>query len=93
MARTKVKLSSPGMKSLLNDAAVRDLLTDRAQRVLAAARANAPVSSGEYRNSLKIVQDSTDRAAVRVITSAPHGAIVESRTGNLSRALDPAGGS
>ena len=92
MAKVKVKLNSPGMKSLLNDAGVRADLTTRMERVLATAKANAPVKSGNYRDGLELVQDSTDRAAVRVVGRAPHSHLVESRTGNLARALDSAGG-
>lgn len=93
MARVRVRLNSPGMASLLNDAGIRADLTGRAESVASTARANAPVESGEYRASIFVSQDSTDRVAVRVGTSAPHGRLVESRTGNLSRALDAAGGS
>ncbi len=72
---------------------VREELTGRAGRVLAAARAAAPVATGEYRDGLHISEDHTDRLAVRVGSSADHAWIVEARTGNLSGALDAAGGS
>jgi len=92
MAKVKVKLNSPGMKSLLNDADVRDELTTRMERALATAKANAPVQTGNYRDGLELVQDSTDRVVVRVVGRAPHSHLVESRTGNLAKALDAAGG-
>lgn len=92
MARVKIKLNSPGMKSLLNDAGVAAELERRGQAVLATARATAPVDSGEYRNSLFLISATTDRAVVRVGTRAPHGGVVEWRTGNLAKALDSAGG-
>ena len=92
MGKVKVKLNSPGMKSLLNDADVRDDLTTRMERVLATAKANAPVRSGNYRDGLEVVQDSTDRVVVRIVGRAPHSHLIESRTGNLARALDSAGG-
>ena len=53
-----------------------------------AARASAPVASGEYAGSLHIKQDTTDRAAVRVGSDVPHALVVEANTGNLARALD-----
>ena len=93
MARVRVRLNSPGMASLLKDAGIRADLTARANRVAAAARASAPVDTGEYRGSIFVAQDTTDRVAVRVASSARHGALIESRTGNLARALDAAGGS
>jgi hypothetical protein len=40
------------------------------------------------RDGLHIVQDTTDRAVVRVAGSTDHDWIVEHRTGNLARALD-----
>jgi hypothetical protein len=66
---------------------VRDAVTQRAERVLAAAKAAAPVATGEYRDSLHIEQATTDRAVARVVAGTDHGAIVEANTGNLSRAL------
>lgn len=92
MARTRVKLNSGGMKSLLNDAGVAADLQSRGQAVLNIARATAPVDTGEYRNSLFLIPATTDRAVCRIGTSAPHGMIVEWRTGNLAKALDAAGG-
>lgn len=90
---TRVRLKSSGMANLLASSEVRAMLTDRAEKVLGAARDSAPVASGEYRASLHIRQDTTDRAVARVASSAPHGLIVEANTGNLARALDAAGGS
>lgn len=92
MARVKVKLNSPGMKSLLNDAGVASELQRRGQAVLNTARATAPVDTGEYRNSLFLIPATTDRAVVRIGSRAPRGMIVEWRTGNLAKALDAAGG-
>ena len=93
MPKIKVELESPGMAALLNSAEVRAGLTKRMERVLTTAKANAPVDTGEYRDGLRLEQDSTDRVAVRVVADAPHSWIVEARTGNLSKALDAAGGS
>lgn len=88
MARAKVKLNSRGVGDLLKSDAVRASLTVRAERILAAAKASAPVVTGNYRNGLKIVQDTTDRAAVRVAGTAPHSHLVEANHGTLARALD-----
>lgn len=92
MAGVKVKLNSAGIRALLNSSGVRADLTRRAERVLEAARASAPVDTGEYRDNLHILEDSTDRAVVRVGSTVPHGLVVEAKTGNLARALDAAGG-
>ena len=92
MAGMKFRLNSGGMKALLNDSGVRADLTRRMGRVAEAARASAPVDSGEYRSRITVWQDTTDRAAVRCGSTAPHGAVVEAKTGNMARALDAAGG-
>lgn len=87
---TRVKLNSAGVKDLLNSSGTRSVLTGKAGPVLAAAQSGAPIATGEYLASLRIVQDTTDRAVVRVVSTAPHGMIVEANTGNLARALDSA---
>lgn len=89
----RVKLNSAGIQALLESGEVRADLTDRAARVLSAAQSSAPYdptrTSGEhYRDSLHIVQDTTDRAVVRVVAGAAHGYVVEANTGTLARALD-----
>lgn len=61
----------------------------RAERVLAAAQSTAPVATGEYRSSLKIVADlHPSRRALHITSDAPHAMAVEAKTGNLARALD-----
>ena len=92
MARAKVVLDHAGMKALLNDPGVRADLTSRMQPVLAAAIAKAPFATGAYKASISLVQATTDRAVVRVVADAPHALLVESKTGNLARALSYAGG-
>ena len=92
MARAKVVLDHAGMKALLNDPGVRAELTRRMGPALAAARASAPVDTGAYKASIALVQATTDRAVVRVVATDWKAALVESRTGNLARSLDAAGG-
>ena len=92
MAGVKIEIHSAGIEEILTSAGVRSMLTDRAERVLAEAKANARVDTGEYRDGLHIVQDTTDRAVVRVAGSTDHDLVVEAETGNLARALDAAGG-
>lgn len=92
MARAQVKLNSPGMSSLLKDAGVRKDLTARMERAEAVAVATAPFKTGAYKASIHLVQDTTDRAVVRLVASAPHSHLVQARTGHLAKALDAAGG-
>lgn len=78
---------------ILTSGEVRALCTDRAARALAAAKSSAPVDSGAYRASLHLEQATTDRAVTRVVADVDYALVIEARTGNLSRALDAAGGS
>ena len=91
MSVTRFVLKSGGFKEMLNSGEARALVTSEAQAVLAAAQAGAPVDSGEYRASIHLEQDTTDRAVTRVVASAPHALVVEAMTGNMARALDAAG--
>lgn len=92
MARPKIKLISRGMRALLTDPGVGADLERRAGRVAATARATAPVDTGAYRDSIGVETDVTDRVVARVVARDPKSHIIEARTGNLSRALDSAGG-
>lgn len=92
MAKARVTLIRGGVRELLNDEGVRAELTRRMGRVLAAAVGAAPVKTGAYRASIHLEQATTSRAVVRVATDSDHALLVESRTGNLARALDAAGG-
>lgn len=93
MARAKVRLISRGMKYLLRDPGVARDLERRAEQVAATARSSAPVDTGEYRDSITVVSETTDRAVARVVARDRKSHAIESRTGNLARALDSAGGS
>jgi len=92
MPRPKVKLHSGSVRALLNSSGVADHLLERANRALAAAQASAPVETGAYRASLRAEIAHTDRAVGRVVADVPYAVAVEANTGNLSRALDAAGG-
>jgi len=87
MARPKVTLNHSGVESLLGAPGVRAKCREEAERVAAAARSSAPVDTGEYRASIHVESDTTDRAVERVVADAPHAMIVEANTGNLARAL------
>jgi len=63
--------------------ALRQIAEEKADR----ARSTAPVDSGEYKGSIDVESDTTDRAAERVVAHARHAAVVEAKTGNLKRAL------
>lgn len=92
MARPKVRLHSPGMKALLSDPGVLADLMRRAERVASTARASSPVDTGDYRDSITVEADTSGRSSARVVARDRKSHIIEAKTGNLSRALDSAGG-
>lgn len=87
----KVKLNSAEFRRILRSPGAFAALLPMGERVLAKAKADAEVATGEYRESLHLEQVITDRAVVRVVSKTDHSIAVEARTGNLARALDAAG--
>lgn len=87
MAGVRIKLDSRGMGAVLKSDEMRPPLRAVAERWAETARSTAPVDTGEYRDSIKVISATTDRAVERVITTAPHGLLVETKTGNLKRAM------
>lgn len=79
------------LDELAQSAGVRDLVTDAAGEVRDIARADAPVDSGEYRDSIHVeVEQTRDGVVATVIADVRHAMIVESREGTLARALGKA---
>jgi hypothetical protein len=92
-AKVVVKLNSAGVVELLNDPGVVDELESRMSRVESAAKAGAPVESGDYQASIHMwTERHGDRSVTHVGSDVPYAMIVEAATGNLARALDSAGG-
>ena len=88
MSRPRVRLDSRAVAEMLNSPEVQAALLEHAERVADRARSSAPVESGEYRDGIEVdVQPGAKRAHARVTATAPHSLAVESRTGNLRRAL------
>ncbi len=89
-AGIRYKQSSKGIEALLKSSGTASMLRGKAGPVLSAAQANAPVDTGAYRDSLRLEDDTTDRAVVRVVSDVAYAVLVESQTGNLARALGSA---
>lgn len=92
MARLKVKLNSREIGKLLKSSDVDKGMDPMANRVRDRARATAPVRTGRYRDSIHVETETTDRVKKRIGSDVPYGMVIEARTGNLTRALDAAGG-
>lgn len=87
MARPRIKLDRRGMTEMLKSDGVVEALHNEAEPVLAEALRYAPVDTGAYKSSMRIVEAETDRAVVRVVASDPKAVLIESRMGVLKRAL------
>lgn len=81
--------------SLLRSAPVRGLVDDAAERIAAKARASAPTESGnrtnEYKNGIVTAGKMQKRYVGLVLATNPRSLAIESRTGNLSRAVRGSG--
>lgn len=79
------------LDEIARSAGVRALVTDSADTVADIARADAPVASGEYRDSIHVEVTQADEGTVAtVVADVRHAMIVESREGTLARALGKA---
>lgn len=84
----RVRLNPAGIREVLTSAGVESELMSIAEHVAAAARASAPVDSGEYAASIKVFSEQhADRVVAHIAATAPHAMLVEANTGNLARAL------
>ena len=65
------KLNRSGVGKMLKENWVYDVLDGPAKKAEAKAKGSAPVESGEYRDSIHTVRDTTDRNVIRVVADAP----------------------
>lgn len=72
---------------LSRSAGVTDLCVKAAEKVADAARASAPVDSGDYRDGIVVVTKQQQRSVAVVKGTDPKTMLIESKTGNLARAL------
>lgn len=89
MAR-RIQLDHSGMAEMLASSGVRAELTRRAQEIANAARQNAPVNTGAYRDSIHVEQTrgKDGRARVDVVASDWKADIIEARLRVLGAAID-----
>lgn len=84
-----VQLNDAFFEQLGRSPEVTQLCVDVAERIAAAARATAPRDSNEYANSIHVeVVRRGRRNAALVIADDEKSLLIESRTGNLARALN-----
>ncbi|WP_169515674.1 HK97 gp10 family phage protein [Glaciibacter superstes] len=71
---------------------MQSIVKAKAEQVAAAARASAPVDTGDYRDSIHVeVVHTPFRVVAKVVADSDHAMLVESKHGTLSRALRAAG--
>jgi hypothetical protein len=92
VARTRVVMNKQGSREVLNSPEVRALLRQRALAIAARARSTAPFDTGDYERGIGVESATTDRAVERVVAKDRKSLIIESKTGNLVRALGAEGG-
>lgn len=88
----EIEFNEQYFDQILRTGAVLNLQKEVAERVLARAKATAPVDSGDYKNGLRIRKvERGYRSAYLVEGTDWKTLLVESKTGNLARALKTAG--
>lgn len=85
-----IKLNQAAIDALVTDPGVTEDMMRRGEQVAAAARSDAPVLTGAYRDSITVTE--REGGGVDVGSDLPYALVVQARTGNLARALDAAGG-
>jgi len=87
MAKVKVEIDRQEIGALLKSDQVRAPLHEIAEGFAARARGSAPVDTGSYKGSISVESDTTDRAVERVVAHDKKATLIESKTGNLKRAV------
>ena len=90
--QTKVDFNEAFFDAIMHSAGVESLCRQKAEAVLQEAKATAPVDNGDYRDGIEIkVVHHAHRDTYQVVGTDAKTMLVESKTGNLARALKKAG--
>ena len=90
MARsyTAVEFNDQFFEEIGKSAGVTALSRQKAEAVLAHAKASAPVDTSDYKDGLGLREKDADfRTVVQVVGTDQKTMLIESKTGNLARAL------
>jgi hypothetical protein len=85
MSSVRIVENPAGIAQMLQDADLREY----GENVADAAKANAPVLSGDYRDSIH-VEDAPDGLGVVIVSDIEYAMSIEANDGTLARALDSA---
>jgi hypothetical protein len=88
---TNIEFNENFFATVLRSPEVEALVDGVGTRTQQIAKANAPVDSGDYRDGIEIQhRESKYRRVTEVIGTDPKTLLIESKTGNLARALKAA---
>ncbi|QAB18789.1 HK97 gp10 family phage protein [Leucobacter muris] len=77
--------------TILKTPKVRAKTAQAADRSMTAAKASAPVDSGDYQHGIKREsRESRYRTVERVVATDPKSLLIEAKTGNLARSVKAA---
>ena len=82
-----VKFDDGYFDKLSRSPGVTAITVAAAKRIAATARSAAPAASGAYRDGIKVVLKYQRRAVALVVGTDKKTMLIESKTGNLARAL------
>lgn len=89
--QTIVEFNQTYFDQIMRTAGVERLTDAAAERALSIAKSTAPVDTGDYRDGLHIEhRESRYRRVTRVVGDDAKTLLIESKTGNLARALKQA---
>lgn len=83
-----VKYNNAFFEDLSRSQKVSELCRGVAERLAAIARSTAPTASRAYRNGIVVIRKYQKRVVWVVVASDRKSLIIESKTGNLVRALN-----
>lgn len=85
----EVQINNKFFEDLGRSPEVTRLCVEAAEKIAAAARATAPVDSGDYRRGIRVeVVARAHRNVALVVGADPKTMLIESTTGNLARSLN-----
>lgn len=85
---TEIDFNEAFFQTAMRTPEVENLVDSVAGTAQAIAKSTAPVDSGDYRDGIRIEhRESQYRRVTEVVGTDPKTMLIESRTGNLARAL------
>jgi hypothetical protein len=85
-----VKFNEAFFQELSTSPAVTGLVMGVAEQIAADARSTAPVDTGAYRDGIRVELKHQKRSVALVVAHDKKSMLIESKTGNLVRALQRA---